>query len=151
MIWFVLGPGGVRKSDFGAWLAAERNWLHLEIDRFPARDIDRHPPSPHSRTGPESTGGGDPGGASGVRGRPVPASDRRGAHERDPIVKRPLIRSTAFVRAAKRLLRKRPDWRHTHIHIREHLLESATTLSSPQCVPRYGKLPSVADRLCVAV
>ena len=28
------------KSDFGRWLAVERNWLHLEIDQFPKDGID---------------------------------------------------------------------------------------------------------------
>ena len=35
---FILGPSGVGKSSFGQWLAAERNWLHLEIDRYPDGD-----------------------------------------------------------------------------------------------------------------
>ena len=38
----ILGPSGVGKSSFGEWLAAERNWLHLEIDRYPEDGIDLH-------------------------------------------------------------------------------------------------------------
>jgi len=38
--WLILGPSGVGKSDFGRWLAAERNWLHLEIDQCPKDGID---------------------------------------------------------------------------------------------------------------
>src|ERR1700682_877827 len=34
MVWLILGPSGSGKSSFGQWLAAERNWLHLEIDRY---------------------------------------------------------------------------------------------------------------------
>lgn len=37
-IWLILGPSGVGKSSFGDWLATEQNWLHLEIDRYPAGD-----------------------------------------------------------------------------------------------------------------
>lgn len=37
-ICLILGPSGVGKSSFGEWLATERNWLHLEIDRFPEGD-----------------------------------------------------------------------------------------------------------------
>jgi adenylate kinase family enzyme len=43
MIWFILGPSGVGKSDFGKYLAVKHKWLHLEIDRFPNGDgIDIH-------------------------------------------------------------------------------------------------------------
>jgi hypothetical protein len=41
-MWLILGPSGVGKSSFGAWLAVERNWLHLEIDRFPEDGINLH-------------------------------------------------------------------------------------------------------------
>jgi hypothetical protein len=34
-VWLVLGPSGIGKRSFGEWLATERNWLHLEIDRYP--------------------------------------------------------------------------------------------------------------------
>lgn len=37
-LWFILGPSGAGKSSFGQWLAAERKWLHLEIDRYPDGD-----------------------------------------------------------------------------------------------------------------
>ncbi len=37
-IWLVLGPSGSGKSSFGQWLAGERDWLHLEIDRYPDGD-----------------------------------------------------------------------------------------------------------------
>jgi len=33
-VWLILGPSGAGKSSFGEWLAAERNWLHLEIDQY---------------------------------------------------------------------------------------------------------------------
>ena len=39
-VWLILGPSGAGKSSFGEWLAAERNWLHLEIDQFPKDGID---------------------------------------------------------------------------------------------------------------
>ena len=42
-IWLILGPGGAGKTSFGKWLAAERNWSHLEIDQYPDGDgIDFH-------------------------------------------------------------------------------------------------------------
>jgi hypothetical protein len=41
-IWLILGPSGAGKSSFGEWLAAERNWLHLEIDQYPKDGIDAH-------------------------------------------------------------------------------------------------------------
>lgn len=37
-LWLILGPSGSGKSSFGKWLAAERNWLHLEVDRYPEGD-----------------------------------------------------------------------------------------------------------------
>ena len=37
------------------------------------------------------------------------ASNASGTHERDCLVKRLLLRSTAFVRATRRMLRKRPQ------------------------------------------
>lgn len=37
-VWFILGPSGAGKSSIGQWLAAERNWLHLEIDQYPKGD-----------------------------------------------------------------------------------------------------------------
>ena len=42
MIWFVLGPSGVGKSDFGRYLADKRNWYRLEIDQFDKDGIDIH-------------------------------------------------------------------------------------------------------------
>jgi hypothetical protein len=38
IVWLVLGPSGAGKSSFGKWLADERNWLHLEVDRYPEGD-----------------------------------------------------------------------------------------------------------------
>ena len=38
MVWLILGPSGAGKSSFGQWLNSERNWLHIEIDRFPEGD-----------------------------------------------------------------------------------------------------------------
>jgi adenylate kinase family enzyme len=38
MIWLILGPSGAGKSSFGSWLAAQWNWLHIEIDRYPEGD-----------------------------------------------------------------------------------------------------------------
>lgn len=32
VIWLILGLSGTGKSSFGQWLAAERGFLHLEID-----------------------------------------------------------------------------------------------------------------------
>ncbi len=40
LIWLILGPSGTGKSSFGKWLAAERDWLHLEADRFREDGID---------------------------------------------------------------------------------------------------------------
>ena len=37
-VWLILGPSGAGKSSFGEWLVAERNWLHIEIDRYPDGD-----------------------------------------------------------------------------------------------------------------
>lgn len=41
-IWLILGPSGAGKSSFGQWLAAERNWLHLEVDQYPRDGIEEH-------------------------------------------------------------------------------------------------------------
>jgi len=41
-VWLILGPSGAGKSSFGEWLAAERNWLYMEIDRYPKNGIDLH-------------------------------------------------------------------------------------------------------------
>jgi hypothetical protein len=35
---FLLGPSGAGKSQVGAWLAADLNFLHIEIDRCPEGD-----------------------------------------------------------------------------------------------------------------
>jgi len=52
----------------------------------------------------------------------VSVGHRRGAHERNPFLKRLLLRSTSFVRAAKRLVRKSPD-------ATDHLLATLELLS----------------------
>jgi hypothetical protein len=39
-VWLILGPSGAEKSSFGKWLAAKRNWLHLEIDQYLQDGID---------------------------------------------------------------------------------------------------------------
>ncbi|MFH1116575.1 MAG: type II toxin-antitoxin system mRNA interferase toxin, RelE/StbE family, partial [Pseudomonadota bacterium] len=44
-----------------------------------------------------------------IRARSMCSHHGRGSHERDTVVRRILIRSSAFVRAAKRLVKKRPD------------------------------------------
>lgn len=42
-ILFVLGPSGVGKSSFAAFLASKHRWLHLEIDQYRKGDgIDFH-------------------------------------------------------------------------------------------------------------
>ncbi len=37
-IWFILGPSGTGKSHISQYLAAQHEWHHLEIDRFPEGD-----------------------------------------------------------------------------------------------------------------